>query len=120
MHGLQIAADSFRAKWHRAVDQRVDPGGASSLNIETEVRWNFDRRFDVSALEVRLIEDQRFLDEIGGSPELLEISAALGTLILIQYGERKIVDVSRDPKPEHQHQQGGSQQAESEPDRITH
>src|ERR1700721_2626152 len=116
MHALQVAADGFRAKWHRAIDQRADPDGASSLDIETEAGRNFNRRLDVSALEaadeVRLIGNQRFLDEIGRSPELLQISAALGTLILIQYRERKIIDVGRNPNPEHHPQRRVSQQAD--------
>src|SRR3984885_16052984 len=107
MHALQVAADGFRAKWHRAIDQRADPDGASSLDIETEAGRNFNRRLDVSALEaadeVRLIGNQRFLDKICRSPELLQISAALGTLILIQYRERNIVDFGRDTKPNNQH-----------------
>jgi hypothetical protein len=67
------------------------------------------RRLD----EVRFVGDHRLLDEIGGASKLLEISAALGTLILIQHREGKIVDIGRDPEAEHQHQQGSSEQAET-------
>src|SRR5271168_353009 len=108
MHALEVAANGFRAKWHRAVDQCTDPCGTSALDIETEARRNFNRRLDISALEtadeVRLVGNRRLLDEIGGASEFLEISAALGSPILIQHREGKIVDVRRDPETEYQHE----------------
>jgi hypothetical protein len=37
---------------------------------------------------------------------------------VVEHGEGKIVDVGRDPEPEHQHEKRGAEQAESEADRI--
>ena len=80
------------------------------------------RGLDIPALEalleIGIVGERRLLGEIGRAPELLEIGAALGALVVVEHGEGEIVDVGRDAEAEHQHQQGGAEQREAEPDRI--
>src|ERR1035441_8634640 len=123
MHALQIAVDGFCPEWHCAIYPRADPSGASALDIAAEPGRDFDRSLYVSALEtlveLGIVGERRLLHEIGRASELLEIGAALMTLISIEHGERKIIDVGRNSEPEYQHQQTRAEQAEPEPDRVT-
>ena len=68
--------------------------------------------------EIGIVGERRLLDEIGRAPQLLEIGAALGALIVVEHGEGQIVDVGRNAEAEHQHQQRRAEQAEAEPDRV--
>ena len=89
MHALEIAADGFGPKRHRAIDQGADPDGTTALDVDAEVGRDFDRRRDVSALET-LVElvigaERRLLHEIGRAPEFFQIGAAFVTLIAVEH-----------------------------------
>ena len=122
MHALQVAADGLGPERHCAIHPRADPSRTSALDVAAEAGRDFDRGPDVPALEtlfqVAIIGERRLLGEIGRAPELLEIGAALGTLIVIEHREGEIVDVGRNSESEHQHQQCRSEHAEPEPDRV--
>ena len=68
--------------------------------------------------ELGIVGERRLLHEITRASELLQIGAAFGSLIVVEHGEGEIVDVGRDAKSEHQHQQRRAEQAEPEPDRV--
>src|SRR5664280_2574497 len=109
MHALQVAADGLCPEWHCAIHPRADPGRTSTLDVAAEGGRNFNGSLDVSALEtlveLGIVGERRLLHEIGRASELLEIGAALMTLISIKHGERKIIDVGRNSEPEYQHHQ---------------
>ncbi len=122
VHALQVAADGLRPERHGAVHPRADPGGTSALDVAAEAGRNFDGGLDVPAsetiFELGVVGERRLLHEIARASELLEIGAALGTLIVIEHGEGEIVDVGRNAESEHQHQKRRAEQAEPEPDRV--
>ena len=72
MHALQIAANGFRPERHRAIDQRADPDRTSALDVAAEVRRDFNRGRDVSALEtvveLGIVIERRLLRRNSSSP----------------------------------------------------
>ena len=122
MHGLQIAADGLRAERHRAIHPGADPNRTSALDVAAEAGRDFDGGLDVPAsetiFEFAIVGERRLLHEITRASEFLEIGAALRTLIVVEHGEGEIVDIGRDAKSEHQHQQRRAKQAEAKPDRV--
>src|SRR5580658_5343976 len=100
MHALQVASDGLRAKRHRSVHPRADPGGTPAFDVAAEVVRNLNGGVNVSAfqtvLEFGIGGQRRLLNEIARASQLLQIGEALGTLIVIEDGEGKVVDVRRD------------------------
>ena len=122
MHGLQIAADGIGAERHRAVHPGADPGRTSALEVAAETRRNFDSGPDASALQalpqIGIIGELRLLHEISRASQLLEVGAALVTLVVIEHCKGEIVDVRRNSEAEDQHQQRRAEQGEGQPDGI--
>ncbi len=122
MDGLQVAADGLGAKRHGAVDPGADEGRTPAFDVAAEAGRNFDRGVDVAALHARVqigvTSQRRFLDEVGRAAQFLEVGAAFMALVMVEHRESQVVDVGRDAETEHQHEEGGAEQGESQPDRI--
>ena len=124
VHRLHVAANGFGAERHRAIDPGAHRDRATSLDVAAEAGRDFDRGLDRAApepfLERVVVGEHRLLDKVARSPELLEIGSAFGTLVPVEHREGEAVDVGRDAKAEHQHQERRAEQAEAEPDRVAH
>ncbi len=96
--------------------------GIPALDVRTEVRRNLDAGADAAvfqtAVQVGVVGDRRLLDEVARTPQFLEVGAALRRLIAVENGKVQVVDVGRDAEAENDHQQGGAEQREHQPDGI--
>ena len=122
MHGLQVAADGLGAERHGAIDPGADPGRTSALEVTAEAGRDFNGGIDVAALqalmEIGIIDERPFLHEISRTSQLLEISAALVALVVIEYREAQVIDVDRNSESEDQHQQRRAEQSEGQANGI--
>jgi hypothetical protein len=122
VHTLHIAADGFGAHRHGAVHPCADLDIGAARNIPPEAGRYLDGETKLAArhapVEIVIIPDRLFFDEVARPGELKRIVAADGGVVAVQHGEGQILDVHADAEAHDEHQEHRADNGETCADRI--